>query len=343
MVLLHAALLQLACSEEPKDRVEEQPVTQHCDEQDLRSVPLKNAKEPQASPLSRVQESRELLTHQDLRCFTDRLVFPAFTESDDASTRLRAEQDFEMILVPGDLEKGISPFYLSKTEVRGAMFWPWAFGHGMGWNTGDVARKLGFYPSEIPVMDWSGMQIIADTEQQPAIAMSRKVAEQYCKTLSELTGRSYRLPTLEEWEHALALGGGVPSDQKALTQIAHLNVPENILNEPPFMTRPAAVGSKTANRLGLYDLLGNAAEWVTGTGERRVVKGGHFQLEPEQLTDGWEATEDLEVWNETYPQRPPNRSWYRDFYFTGIRLACDVDQAPIPASDAVDAPETHAP
>lgn len=273
--------------------------------------------------------------------FTDRLIFPVLAASDDPSDREEAVHAFEMIAVPGDPDHDMKPFYLSRTEVRLEMFYPWAMGYGMGWNDGEVNRRLGFYPSQYAMVINSRSGLF--NKHFPALAMSRTVAEQYCKTLSEQSGRTYRLPTEKEWEHALKLGGGMPKNRDALLQMAHLETDESWSDEPPFLPVPIPVGTKSADRLGLHDLLGNAAEWVTDTGMERAVRGGHFDLPAEDFDFAWRAVEDLEVWNETYPQLPVSRTLYRDFPYTGIRLACDADQAPITTPDVAQTPESPAP
>lgn len=236
------------------------------------------------------------------------------------------EVSFSMTRVPGDEGKGIEPFYLSTVEVHAGMFWPWATGMGLAQQEWEHWRTLDLRPSRIPLDARS-----YGPDERPAMAMSRRVAELYCEWLSKQTGRAYRLPTESEWEHALQLGGGVPSEKELL--LDHAALAENALwlDEPPFGERPSRVGTHKPNALGLYDMLGNAAEWVADTGEKRVVRGGHFRLKADQLSADWRGVEDVEVWNAssvwvTPPGEPTN--WYRDFFYPGIRLACDADQAP---------------
>lgn len=341
LLLLCMTLLQPGCREESQapragqgqsQQVETpvEPVVDHGTEASIQPVP------PPAN-----QEPHTTLSDTTLDRFTDRMVFPALAKSDDSAQRREAEQAFDMVYVVGDPEKSIEPFYLSQTEVRLEMYYPWAMGYGMGWSDGEVRRCLGFYPSQYAMFYNSHQRLY--NKRFPALAMSRTVAELYCETLSELTGRAYRLPTEAEWEHALKLGGGVPADRASLLRIAHLQGEENWSDDSSIWPVPVRVGTKSPDRLRLHDMLGNAAEWAADTGEERVVRGGHFELPVEELKADWRAVEDIEVWNETYPNLPRPEGFYRDFPYTGIRLACDADQAPKSSPDVPQTPESPAP
>lgn len=242
---------------------------------------------------------------------------------------------FEMTSIRGDSARGLKPFYLSKTEVTAEMFYPWATGSGL---VGDAWKRwaaLDLHPSQIArdVLQYG-------PANRPAMGMSRSAAELYCAWLSRETGRAYRLPTEAEWAHALRLGGGVSRDRAVLLSRASLKDNAQGMNDPPYLELPSAVGSRKPDALGLHDMLGNATEWVTDTAQTRVVRGGHFMVAADELTDGWRWVEDLSAWNASYPNYPQSEYWYHDFYYTGIRLACDADQAP--ALNSTPKPKTNA-
>lgn len=233
---------------------------------------------------------------------------------------------FEMVLIPGSAEDGIRPFYMCKTEVSRKMFLRWAYGDDLDdWKQYHRLVDQDLRPSPI-YTEHIAMHVARDEPDwldYPALAASWRTARAYCLWLSEQTGRVHRLPTDEEWMHVLRLSGGVPKDPEVLLRQAVL---EDNSKYDRFMTykEPRQVLWGKPNKLGLYHLLGNAAEWVQPVGEERWVRGGHFLLKADQLTQDWRAVEDQRAWNETYPQLPPSRHWYLDFYVTGIRLVCEL-------------------
>lgn len=253
---------------------------------------------------------------------------------------------FEMVLVPGDAEAGIQPFYMATHEVTWNMLGDWASHIDIDVNTAANLMAIDLRPSKL-YEDCT--QVKFGKDNRPAISMSRTTAEAYAKWLGEVTGRKYRLPTDAEWQHALKLGGGIPEDREALLAQAWLDdnserftiasdsggahnpfattAPENE-SAASVVGKSAVVGARQPNALGIYDMLGNAAEWVVGTGAKRIVRGGHFQLPADQLTADWMDQEDDDLWNASYPQKPNSRYWYRDHYYQGIRLVCEPVNVP---------------
>jgi len=241
---------------------------------------------------------------------------------------INGKANFDMVLVPGDSDAGIAPVYMSSHEVTWKMLRNWM--EGFEFKTASEGAKLiegGLHPSIVFGTPSAIIQI--NDERNPAMGMTRRTATAYAKWVCDKTGRSYRLPTREEWKHALRAGGGVPDNVDAFAWFQE-NSPVDQFRDVP-MTSPA--GSKSPNSLGIYDMLGGVAEWVTNTGEQRIVVGGSIFTPRDELNENWQAVEEIEVWAASHPQLPYSQYWYNDFYVTGIRLVCE------PASVAANPPK----
>jgi len=232
---------------------------------------------------------------------------------------------FEMVLIPGDEAGCAVPFYIGRTEVTWDMFRDWANGDDLE-SLSEYVRlqEIGLRPSMIgrgfPQYDY----LLIEDKQGPAIGMSWQTAQAYCIWLSVVTGRTYRLPTDTEWQHVFELSGGVPDDRTLLSRALLADNPRSHDYRGVLLPRPVAQGEPDA--LGLYDLIGNAAEWVQPMGGRRWVRGGHFGLAAIDFAADWRAEEDQDVWNASYPGFPFSRYWYVTHYYQGIRLVCEVEQ-----------------
>ena len=182
----------------------------------------------------------------------------------------------------------------------------------------------------------------------PAIDMTHHAAMEYTRWLSARTGKEYRLPTEAEWEYACRAGSVSPyyfgSDPKQLGEYAwYLDNSD---------ARPHEVGRKKPNPWGLYDMLGNVAEWVLDEYDKdfyktpkpgallvepvllptakkypNVVRGGSWDDDAKrvrcaarQASDPW--------WSQQDPQRPQSIWWHTDATFVGLRVVRPLDDPP---------------
>ena len=208
---------------------------------------------------------------------------------------------FEMVPVPG------AQFLIGRTEVTWDMYDVFTLGldrpAGATGGADAVARPSNPYGA--PDYGWGHAGF-------PVISVTRQSAEAFAKWLSQKTGRVYRLPTDAEWAHVAGLAAGKPPfTRDDLSAVSW--------HRDNAGARTHAAGSKKADRLGLFDLFGNAAEWVTTPDGALVVRGGSFRDDPAQLGPASRAVQD-DSWNERDPQLPKSRWWLSDGPFVGFRL-----------------------
>jgi len=171
----------------------------------------------------------------------------------------------------------------------------------------------------------------------PANSMSHYGALMYCRWLYNKTGIFYRLPTEAEWEYACRAGSKTPyffgNDTTGLSKYAWFaNNSDNKYHK---------TGLKAPNGWGLYDMLGNVAEWTLDQYEEdyfsklptpakdplvkrtarhpRTLKGGSFQDGAEDLRSASRLKSSLD-WNRRDPQIPKSRWWNADAPFIGFRI-----------------------
>jgi formylglycine-generating enzyme required for sulfatase activity len=126
------------------------------------------------------------------------------------------------------------------------------------------------------------------------------------------TGRRYRLPTEAEWARAaeLAVGTGPLTASRRDALAWHRG---------NATAKTHRVASKRADALGLHDLFGNVAEWVTTADGALVARGGSYLDSPDRVGPQARAVQD-DAWNERDPQIPKSRWWLSDGPFVGFRI-----------------------
>jgi formylglycine-generating enzyme required for sulfatase activity len=185
----------------------------------------------------------------------------------------------------------------------------------------------------------------------PANSMQQYAALMYCKWLYYKTGIFYRLPTEAEWEYACRAGskgrfffGDNASD---LGNYAWYKANSD--------GKYHHVAEKKPNPWGLYDMLGNVAEWTLDeydaafyqkitTGQTSpynkktkrypsTVKGGNYQSDLPQLRSADRLKSDP-IWNRRDPQIPKSKWWNADAPFIGFRIIRPLKQ---PSKEEVEA------
>ena len=193
---------------------------------------------------------------------------------------------------------------------------------------------------------------MGDEGGYPVVDISEFAARQYCKWLSKLTGRFYRLPTEAEWEYAARAGTTTAyfwgDDPAALEE--HAWTFDNSGYDDPSKGHPAfgagyrKVGQKKPNPWGLYDVYGNVSEWVMDqyiadhykqfAGKTvpwrdavawakkpfpRVARGGNWDCDPAACRSASRLPSHPK-WQERDPQIPKSIWWYTDSFNVGFRI-----------------------
>lgn len=196
--------------------------------------------------------------------------------------------------------------------------------------------------------------------QRPAISFSFHAAETYCRWLTSVTGKSYRLPTEAEWEYAARAGSGdpypFPGDPKKFEKTGlRAKISKNdttVINT--YIIYKGNSPSKTQtpdkvrpNAFGLRNMAGNVAEFCSDwyktdayaeytdgikdpkgpeTGEEHVVRGGSFLSTADLVRSAARDYTRTEAWLRTDPQMPKSIWWYSDCFHVGFRVVCEYDE-----------------
>ncbi|MCH2200777.1 MAG: formylglycine-generating enzyme family protein [Fuerstiella sp.] len=178
-----------------------------------------------------------------------------------------------------------------------------------------------------------------DDPRQPAVTITQYAARQYTKWLSAVTGLQYRLPAEAEWEHACRAGA---------TTAYHFGKSPGDLSEFGWFKGAAdtkgaqIVGQKRPNSWGLYDMHGNAAEWVldgpdgssaaegatildastewirSQTPDHRKVCGGSWEFPATDCTSTSRLLSVHAEWKFTDPNIPKSPWWFTDDPARGV-------------------------
>ncbi|MGB2808327.1 MAG: SUMF1/EgtB/PvdO family nonheme iron enzyme, partial [Sedimentisphaerales bacterium] len=180
-------------------------------------------------------------------------------------------------------------------------------------------------------------------KKHPAMGMTWHNATNFCKWISQKTGRKYRLPTEAEWEYACRVGTtkafGCADSPKQLLDFATYEANSD--------DETGEVARKKPNSWGLYDMPGNVREWVYDfyspeaykdaakkspavnprgpkSGKVHVARGGDYSSSIEELRCAARAFEE-EWWRSGDPQIPKSKWWLPEMDIIGFRIASSIE------------------
>ncbi len=193
----------------------------------------------------------------------------------------------EMVVVPaGEFRMGAGETIYEKPEHRVVIANPFAIGRREitfeEWDRCFVAGGCKHRPDD---HGWG-------RGNRPVVDVSWDDAKIFVTWLSQITRKGYRLPSEAEWEYAARAGTNSPFWWGRSASSGNA-ICEDCAGTPPRQTLPT--GSLRPNGFGLFDVAGNAAEWVedcwneayrgapmdgsawtTGQCRQRVLRGGSF-------------------------------------------------------------------
>jgi len=189
--------------------------------------------------------------------------------------------------------KTVQSFYIGKFEVTQEQY----------------KQVMGTIPPELqqqPNLKFQG-------DKHPIIFVYWDDAVEFCKKLSQKTGRNYRLPTEAEWEYAARAGTTTPFHfgETITGGLANYRSTETFADElkEEFRNRTTPVGQLYPNAFGLYDIHGNVWEWIDNNDKYRVLRGCSWGSEPLYCRSAHRST-------------GPDPKLYRDG--RGFRVLCNI-------------------
>jgi len=168
-----------------------------------------------------------------------------------------------------------------------------------------------FYMSKYPITQKQWQAVMGNNPSnfeganRPVEFISWHEAVEFCKKVSKITAKNYRLPSEAEWEYACRAGTNTPFyfGETISTELVNYNCTCSAYaseDEGISLEETSDVGIFPANAFGLYDMHGNVLEWCAdpwhqnykgavadgrvwekgGDTLRRVLRGGSWVYFP---------------------------------------------------------------
>jgi formylglycine-generating enzyme required for sulfatase activity len=168
-----------------------------------------------------------------------------------------------------------------------------------------------------------------DRWQRPVEKVNWSQAVEFCKRLSKLTGRKYRLPSEAEWEYACRAGTTTPFyfGETITTKLVNYNGNYTYGDGPEgeYRNQTTPVGQFPANAFGLYDMHGNVYEWCADDwhSDYTVVPNNGDPWLPKKQNTTKSSKKVLRSGSWCISPRRC-RSAYRDFYNLDEAVSSDI-------------------
>lgn len=285
--------------------------------------------------------------------------------------KLAERVSFDMVAIPGGVylqgspadEKkrkadegpqhpvAIKPFWMGKCEVTWDEFdWFWTkrFPGGQPPPRPDITKKPDKLTDAItsPTPPYADETFGHGRINNPVLGISYHAAMEYCRWLSEKTGKKYRLPTEAEWEWACRAGTTTAysfgDDPKKIGDYAWIEANAN--------DKANLVGKKKANPWGLHDMHGNVSEWCIDFYAKDfyskfptdkvtlnpfnppidkrysyIARGGSWIDPPEECRSAARRYSEKN-WLRRDPQRPQSIWWMTEADYVGFRVIREVQE-----------------
>ena len=173
--------------------------------------------------------------------------------------------------------------------------------------------KIGKYPitqSQYEAVMGKNSSRLKNNPQNPVEWVSWDDVQAFCQKLSQITGKAYRLPTIDEWEYACRAETPTQfyfgDDKNQLGDYAWYDVNSEGTTHP--------VGQKKPNAWGLYDMIGNVWELSIDCYQKAYLRGGSWKSSSAYCLYVYNKCENTLYTNVRYENRSS---------CVGFRVVCD--------------------